>query len=119
VGKRILVVDDDQDICEVLLAILESESYEVEVANDGTHALAKMETGLKPDLILLDMMMPRMDGITFVREIQQRGLRTSIPIVLLSAHVRSEEQVGQMNLEGFISKPFDVSTILDTIDTLI
>jgi CheY-like chemotaxis protein len=116
--KRVLVVDDDEAIRDVLQVVLESAEYSVDVAADGLVALMKLEAGAKPDLILLDVMMPRMDGITFVRELQQRGLRHAIPIVLLSAHIRTKEAVSHMGLEGFISKPFEIDDVLNLVERL-
>lgn len=117
-SKRVLVVDDDDAIRDVLQVVLESAEYEVDVAADGIIALRKLETGARPDLILLDMMMPRMDGLTFMREIQQRGIRSLFAVVLLSAHIRNKEIVNTIGLDGFISKPFEIDEILDVVDTL-
>ncbi|GCE11528.1 response regulator [Tengunoibacter tsumagoiensis] len=118
-GKLILVVDDDPDIREILQSLLEDEDYLVEVASDGEAALQKMESGLRPHLILLDLLMPRMDGMTFVQEIQNRNLRHSLPIILLSAHARSKEHLGKIHLDGFMNKPFDINALLALISTLI
>lgn len=117
-SKRVLIVDDDEAIRDVLQVLLESAEYEVDVAADGMIALKKLETGKRPDIILLDMMMPRMDGLTFLLELQQRGLRSSLLVVLLSAHIRNREALTTIGLDGFISKPFEIDEVLDMVESL-
>ena len=81
-GKRVLVVDDDPDIRELLFTALEDEGFEVVPAGNGEEALAIIKT-FRPDVIVLDLMMPVMDGWQFAAELRNRD--EDIPIVLLSA----------------------------------
>ena len=113
-NKRVLVVDDDDDIQALLQMILESEDYEVVTAGDGLLALNELEKST-PDLILLDLMMPRMDGYTFAKELRQRKRQPTIPIIVLSADVNAKQKVEQMGADSYITKPFDIGSLLDKI----
>src|SRR2546427_9804725 len=113
-GRRLLVVDDDEDIQVLLKSVLESEDYEVITAGDGLVALNELEKST-PDLILLDLMMPRMDGYAFAKELRQRGRQSSIPIIVLSADVNAKHKVEQMGADSYITKPFDIGNLLGKI----
>lgn len=117
-SKRVMVVDDDEDMQELLQAALEIEDYEVVTAENGITALEKLEAGI-PDLILLDLMMPRMDGYTFAQELNKRGLQSSIPIIVLSADVNAGQRVQQMGAESYITKPFDLMYLLGQVSRCI
>lgn len=113
-SKRVLIVDDDEDMQLLLQAALETEDYEVSVAEDGLVALQELEKDA-PNLILLDLMMPRMDGYTFAKELQDRGLQSSIPIIVLSADVNAQQKVDQMGAESYVTKPFDLGDLLSEV----
>ncbi len=113
-SKLILVVDDDEGLQETLQAVLEGEDYEVVIAGDGLAALEKLAT-VMPALILLDLMMPRMDGFTFALELERRGLRSSIPIIVLTADSRGKQKATQLGANNYIDKPFDIPDLLDKI----
>jgi CheY-like chemotaxis protein len=113
-SKLILVVDDDEGLQETLQAVLEGEDYEVVIAGDGLAALEKLAT-VMPALILLDLMMPRMDGFTFALELERRGLRSSIPIIVLTADSRGKQKANQLGANNYIDKPFDIPDLLDKI----
>lgn len=81
---RVLVIDDDAALRDVLREMLTFEGYEVGVATDGRNALDEMERGTRPDAILSDLHMPGMDGQQFILEIRKRPEWASIPVVLLS-----------------------------------
>jgi chemosensory pili system protein ChpA (sensor histidine kinase/response regulator) len=117
VGRTILVVDDDTNIQATLRALLEDEGYEVVVARDGVDALARLE-GVQPALILLDLMMPRMDGYTFAAELQRRGLHPGIPIVVLTAGASARQAAARLGAAGYAEKPFSINGLLDTVDRL-
>lgn len=95
-GHRILVVDDVPDNLFLLQAILESEGYEVDFADNGRSALAKVQAS-PPDLILLDIMMPNMNGIEVTEKIRQDPRLPFIPILLITAHEEASM------IEGFTS----------------
>ncbi len=115
-AKSILIVDDDADIQSALRRILEAEEYTVDTAEDGLIALEKLESR-KVDLILLDLMMPRMDGYAFVTEFQRRGWQESIPFIVFSANVKA--RVDQLGAQGFLKKPFDIEVLLNTISQVV
>jgi CheY-like chemotaxis protein len=112
--KRVLVVDDDEDMQALLRQALETESYEVTVAQDGLDALEMIEQA-SPDLILLDLMMPRMDGATFARELHNRGLIPATPIIVVSADVNAKQKIENMGADSYITKPFDLHCLLDEV----
>src|ERR1051326_868233 len=112
--KRVLVVDDDEDMQDLLRQALETENYEVTVAEDGLAALETLEHS-HPDLILLDLMMPRMDGSTFAKELRNRQLVPSTPIIVVSADVNAKQKIESMGADGYITKPFDLHCLLDEV----
>ncbi len=113
-GKRVLVVDDDEDMQVLLQTVLEGQDYEVVTAEDGLVALRELEKAT-PDLIVLDLMMPRMDGYAFTEELRQRGLQATIPIIVLSADVNAKQNADQLGADSYIAKPFDVRDLLGEI----
>jgi CheY-like chemotaxis protein len=120
-GRRtILVIDDDQTLRSVLAAALEFEGYEAAVANDGLEALERLRSGeLQPALILLDLMLPRMDGYTFAAERRREGLAPGTPTIVLTADARAAEKAAEVDAEGYLAKPFELDDLMDQIEHLI
>jgi two-component system, OmpR family, alkaline phosphatase synthesis response regulator PhoP len=87
--KRILVVDDEPDIREFLSTCLEDAGFQVEVAFDGVDALDKVEKSI-PDLITLDMVMPRKSGLAFMRQLRKKEEWKEIPVIVITAHSHDE-----------------------------
>src|SRR5215218_4757012 len=88
-GHRVLVVEDDEDLREMMGHLLQAEGFRPDLAGDGAEALDKLRaTPEQPDLILLDLMMPRMDGWTFRREQEGEPALANIPVVVVSAAPR-------------------------------
>lgn len=115
--KRILVVDDEDDIREVAQLSLEMVGgWEVLAARSGSEALSLAEVE-RPDAILLDVMMPDMDGPTTFRNLQTRDATRGIPVVLLTAKVQSAErrQFADLGVAAVIAKPFDPMSLSDQI----
>jgi len=114
---RILAVDDLPDNLFLLQTILEAEGYEVDVAEHGRVALAKIQS-LPPDLVLLDVMMPDLNGLEVTKAIRENENLRSLPIVLITAH---EDGIMTQGLESganeFIRKPIDFEHLLATIRT--
>ncbi|MDF2432705.1 MAG: hypothetical protein JWP44_2336 [Mucilaginibacter sp.] len=112
---RILAVDDDKDILEVLQFILEDSGYEVNTLSDGRYLFDEIETNM-PDLILLDIMLGNLDGRELCKDVKNKKETQDIPVILISA---SHNVAGSMNQSGapdaFIAKPFDINDLLDTI----
>lgn len=115
--NTVLVVDDDDGIRGALQALLEDEGYCVRAAGNGIEALAVCREGL-PALIVLDLMMPKMDGATFM-DVLRRGYATVPPVLVLSASQRAPQQVQQMGVEAYIAKPFDLDELLSTVERLV
>jgi CheY-like chemotaxis protein len=111
----VLVVEDDFDLRDALVPILEYEGHKVVSAANGREALDQLHGMPAPSVILLDLMMPVMNGEDF-RAAQLRDPRlASIPVVVLSAHPRAEEQAARMGAVGCLKKPFDVDALLDLV----
>jgi len=108
----VLVVDDDPDIRELLFTALEDEGFEVVPAENGQEALAIMKT-FRPDVIVLDLMMPVMDGWQFATELRARD--EDIPIVLLSAARDLRMHAKNLSAAEIIEKPFALTPLLPKI----
>ena len=109
--KTILIAEDEVDIAETLQSYLEWAGYSVILAFDGREALHKL-TEIAPDLLLTDMMMPRMDGSELIREIRATPSLRHIPIITMSAQQRPTDL-------PFFRKPFDLVKLLDTIRSML
>ena len=116
INARILVVDDDRVIQQLLKVNLELEGYAVEVADDGEEALAQFEI-FRPDLVLLDIMMPKLDGWEVCRRLKAGVDSSRVPIVLLSARAQEADvQRGtELGVAAYVTKPFDPISLLDLI----
>ena len=112
---RILVVDDEPDLCEILCFNLESEGFEAERAYSAESALQLIEDGGRFDLILLDVMMESMSGFEMARELRSRGIDT--PVIFLTARTAEEDQLDGFASGGddYITKPFSFPTVLARI----
>jgi CheY-like chemotaxis protein len=119
-GSTILVVDDDPVIQKLLTVNFEMEGYRVITAGDGVEGLAQVELA-PPDIILLDVMMPKMDGLEVARRLKADPATKSIPIVLLSAKAQSLDiQTGlDVGADDYVTKPFDPLELLDKVAALI
>ena len=115
--KQVLVVDDDGGLQKLLRVILELEDCEVMVAENGLVALEKLKS-VKPDLILLDIKMPGMDGFTFIEELECKELRSTIPILILTANARAKGRIEQMGYR-YLTKPFELRRFLVEITKLL
>src|SRR5581483_2801952 len=111
---RVLVVDDDEVIRGFLREALEDDGYDVEVAGDGREALAVVDRW-RPDLILLDLMMPEMDGWTFRAELRRHPDLAEIPVIVLSAVRDLGARAAALEAAALVAKPFDLDRLLETI----
>ncbi len=116
-GKKVLFVDDEEDIREVVQIRLESNGYEVITAGSGEEALKKIEES-NPDLMILDVMMPGMDGLTVLKTLRKNENTAKLPVIILTA--KRKKMIGDLfeleNIQGFIEKPFDSKILLDMIE---
>jgi len=106
--RSILVVDDHDASADVLAQLLDEEGYRVRCAGDGQAALHAI-TQAPPDLVLSDVMMPKMDGVTLIKQLRARGW--TMPVVLMSADVAAVD----LPDVPFLVKPLDLHTLLETI----
>jgi DNA-binding response OmpR family regulator len=126
-ASKILVVDDDPDILDAVALILESQGYEVVTARDGIEGLANLKAK-QPDLMILDLMMPRMDGFAVCKELQDPrwSKYKDIPILILTS-VREEASRRRYELEtglaldvdDYVEKPMSPDVLLKRVSTLI
>jgi two-component system, OmpR family, response regulator MprA len=119
-SARILVVEDETAIRELIADFLELEGYQVEQAAHGGQALAIVER-VRPDLVVLDLMMPVMDGWTFARECYALSPANVIPMLVMSAShdlARSAEQLRPYGVRAVMPKPFDLDVLLAAVNRL-
>ena len=116
-NEKILVVDDDANICELLRLYLTKEGYQVTVANDGEEGLEKFNA-VKPDMVLLDVMMPRMDGLEVCRRIRKAG---NTPVMMLTAKGETFDKVLGLELgaDDYMVKPFDAKEVVARIKAVL
>jgi CheY-like chemotaxis protein len=115
---RILVVEDDETLRETLAEVLVDEGHEVRAAAHGDEALDHLD-GWLPDLILLDLMMPIMDAYEFREQQLLLGVATSAPMVVISAARDIEAASRKLEAAAWISKPFLLAEVIDTVDRLL
>ncbi len=116
-AKRILIVDDEEDIREVAQLTLEAVGgWEVLTAASGDEGLAKAEAE-QPDAILLDIMMPDLDGLTTFQQLQANPVTQDIPVILLTAKVQVADRLrfAELGLTAMIFKPFDPMALADQV----
>lgn len=116
-GIKILVVDDDSNICELLRLYLEKEGFDAVIASDGAQAVAMFDTE-KPDLILLDVMMPHLDGWQVCREIRKKS---SCPIIMITAKGEVFDRVLGLELgaDDYVVKPFETKEVIARIKAVL
>jgi CheY-like chemotaxis protein len=121
VSHRILIIDDEDDIREVAALSLETVAgWDVITANSGAQGLLRAAEH-QPDAILLDVMMPGMDGPTTVRELRKNPVTAKIPVLLLTAKVQSTDQrrFADLGVQAVLFKPFDPLTLSTQIATVL
>ena len=118
--KRILVVDDDENILNLERTILEQKGFEVTTAGGGAEAL-QILAGHAFDLVLLDVMMPEVDGWEMLQRVQERHGVGSIPVIMFSGKVdeRSLAEAADRGARGFIGKPFDPQQLIERAKALV
>lgn len=110
----VLVVDDDPDILEALAEILEVEGFEIRRARNGQEALEKLYSPA-PQLILLDLMMPVMDGWEFAHRLHQRKDVGNVPVIVLSADRNVGSKAQEIGAVGYLAKPFELNELLELV----
>ena len=115
--QKILIADDDRNICELIRLYLEKEGYSVVLAQDGEEAISRFQT-TSPDLILLDVMMPKLDGWQVCREIRKKS---EVPIIMITAKGETFDKVLGLELgaDDYVVKPFDTKEIIARIKAVL
>jgi len=116
---KILVVDDERAVRDSLRRALELEGYEIELAADGSEALAKLEDGAEPDAMILDVLMPGTDGLEVCRRIRREGSR--LPVLLLTARAEVGDRVAGLDAgaDDYVTKPFALEELLARVRALL
>ena len=117
VARTVLIVEDEPAVQALLTMVLQAESYHVETADDGEEALRQIQHQ-KPDAMILDLMLPKLDGRTVVKTLGQDAQAELIPIITISAGQRFEN-VGEQGVKAFLSKPFDMDVLLVVLDEVL
>ncbi|MBF5045237.1 response regulator [Aggregicoccus sp. 17bor-14] len=116
-ARSLMVVDDDADLRETLQEVLSDAGFEVQGARDGAHALELLRTRERlPDLLLLDMMMPVMDGRSFLRAAHADATYAGLKVVIFSASVDVERTAKELGASGYLRKPVSVEGLLDLVE---
>lgn len=116
--KRVLVIDDDLPLRGMLAAALRQHGFQVLLAGDGAEGHRAL-TIHNPDVVLLDLAMPDVNGWDFLQRLQETGHLGRVPIVVVSAHVRVEPQaLLQMGVAAILPKPFNLQELIDVIEHL-
>ena len=122
---RILVIDDDSDLVEALKIVLEMESYEVISAPDGKNGLEKVEQE-KPDLVILDLLLPKEDGVVLCRELKGNPRYSDIPILILTALAEevntklfSKHEMSSLPADDYAGKPIQPQDLLVRVNKLL
>lgn len=112
-SKKVLIIEDDANIRDVLKLALNFEGYDVVTANNGQEGLQVLDKETRPGLILLDLMMPVMNGWEFVDELKKRDKDSQIPVVVVSAY---SERARAIDCTDFVLKPLELETLLNSVN---
>ncbi len=113
--RQILLIEDDPDSRACMSSLLELEGYAVVTAADGEEAMRSLRAGLEPGLIVLDLMMPGMDGFQFRKEQLQDPKLSAIPVVIYSGHHDAKANAALLEPQAYVQKPIDIDTFLDLV----
>jgi DNA-binding response OmpR family regulator len=110
-GKTILIVDDDERIRTALQSGLTLSGYQAVTQANGRLGLTWLDDH-RPDLIILDVVMPEVDGLRFIGELRRRGLHPGVPVLVMSGDRDAQEQATALGADAFLSKPLQLSSVL-------
>ena len=119
-GKKILIVEDEKDIILVLRNALEKNGYEVIDANDGEQALEKVSSE-KPDLVILDIMIPKLDGISVNLRLKDNPSTKGLPVIVITGKSHMEELLkikNELSVAAYLEKPFSVAMLIEKISQI-
>ena len=115
-AKRILIVEDDHDVAQSVADVLEASGYGTGIAANGREALDYLEQNTQSDLILLDMMMPVMDGWQFREEQRKLPVLESIPVVIVTADGNARGKAAAIQAAGHVGKPVTIDGLLNEVE---
>ncbi len=115
--KTVLIVEDDEEIRSRVADVLEFEGFVVHTTTNGLDALRWLRGGVFPDIILLDMMMPVMDGWQFIRELRKNHPQNAMPVVIFSAYGNPRAMAEELDVAGYLRKPFSVDELMAAIQS--
>lgn len=115
-SKPILIVEDDADIREALVEFLSESGFSVQAAENGAKALELLRSGLRPELILLDLMMPVMDGFAFREEQLKDPQISGIPVMVMSADGNISQKQSRIGAVDYLRKPLDIYELAETLN---
>ena len=113
---RILVIDDDSDIRDILGVALEAEGHVVATAGDGVAGLHQLRAGARPSLVILDMMMPLLDGEGFLKGMRSDPNTADVPFIILSGHPAARRKAAEPGAADCLVKPVELINLLRAID---
>lgn len=117
-SSRILIVEDQADVAQLIEVVLMGEGHTVAVARDGAQGLM-MARDWKPDLILMDIMLPGVDGGTLIARLRREVETADLPIIAMSASRTLRDRTGELEADALLSKPFDVDALLVQVQFLL
>jgi CheY-like chemotaxis protein len=117
-AKHILIVEDDHDVAQSVAEVLEASGYGTGIAANGLEALDYLQTHTQTDLILLDMMMPVMDGWQFREEQRKLPAFDSIPVVIVTADGNARGKAEAIQAAGLVSKPVTIDGLLNEVERI-
>ncbi len=117
-NKKILIIDDEVDLMQMVGFQFQAKGFDVQTASDGVEALQKVHQ-FKPDLIILDMNMPRMGGIEFYSEVCGPDGRPAYPILVLTARANIQSLFKDLHIDGFMIKPFEIDRLVHEVQVII
>ncbi len=117
-AKTILLIDDEIDLQQLVKVVLTSKGYNVTTADNGIDGLEKLEA-TNPDLIILDMNMPKMGGVEFYQRICDAWSQAKYPVLILTARANMEEFFKGMDVNGFMAKPFEIDNLLLEVERIL
>lgn len=117
-GHRVLVIEDDPALREIYAGSLLERGHSVRTAANGTHALERLGDDWTPCVIFLDLRMPGMDGWEFARQLRANERLKELPIVVVAAHFRIDQEAREIGAAAWLQKPFDLSRLDEQLDAL-
>ncbi len=117
-NASILVIDDEADLRQLVKIVLEFAGYQVETAADGLEGLERLKA-FNPDLIVLDMNMPKMGGLEFYQKICDAPHHPRYPVLILTARANVDKLRDDLGIEGLMTKPFEIDELLKKVESII